>query len=168
MFFSRKFFSRKFWWLTGPIPDPDGEGLSQAFFPEERIRLKAVEQIGQRRFRWQKLSSLAQDGKIDLRPRFRRGERVLAYAYTELEVNEARDVVFKMGGDDGIACWLNGKRVHYKPVSRELAVDQDAVPARLEPGKNKILLKVNNVSGDWGFAFRITDRQGKPVDLGRP
>lgn len=154
------------WWLTGPIQDPDGKGLGTVYFPERQIRLDQVELIGPRRFRWQKLSSLSVDGRIDLMPRFRRSERVLAYAYTEIEAKAAKDVIFKIGSDDGVACWLNGRRIHYNPAARGLVVDEDKIPARLEGGTNRVLLKVNNLGGDWGFVLRITDPAGKPLDLG--
>ena len=50
-------------------------------------------------------------------------------------------------------------------ANRRLALDQDSVKATLRPGKNKVLLKVNNVGGGWGFALRITDPEGKPLEL---
>jgi hypothetical protein len=70
-----------------------------------------------------------------------------------------------MGSDDGIACWVNGRRIHLVNAARGLTVDQDAVKARIEAGRNKILLKISNGGGDWGFAFRITDPEGKPLEF---
>jgi HEAT repeat protein len=153
------------WWLVGPIQDPDGKGIERPYFPEERVDLEALEAIDARRYRWQKLEDLALEGRIDLIPVFRRSERVIAYAYAEIESPQARDVLFKIGSDDGIACWLNGEGIHIHPSSRGFKLDEDSVPAHLIAGKNRILLKISQGSGAWEFALRITDRDGKALDL---
>ena len=106
---------------------------------------------------------MAVDGRIDLLPLFRRSEKVVTYAYTEIESAGARDVLFKMGSDDGIACWLNGERIHLKNASRNLKVDEDSVKAHLTAGKNKVLLKISQRDNDWAFLFRVTDPDGKPL-----
>ena len=104
-------------------------------------------------------------GTIDLGPRFRRTRNKLCYGYTIIVSPEAQDVLFKIGSNDGVACWLNGERIHFNLTSRGLTVDQDVVKASLRSGKNVILVKVNNVDGDWQMAFRITDRSGAPLRL---
>ena len=153
------------WWLIGPIADVDGKGMEKSFFPEERIRLNEVERIGPRRFRWQKLKDLCLEGRVDLVPLFRRSERVIAYAYTEIEMPEDTEVLLRIGSDDGVTCWLGGEKIHHSPGSRSYQLDQDVVPATLGKGKNKLLLKIGQGSGDWSFSLRLTDRQGRPVDL---
>ncbi len=153
------------WWMVTPIRNPDGKGFDTKYFPEETIQLGEVNRIGARRYVWQKFQDMALDGRIDLLPLFRRTERVLTYAYTELDSPREQDVLFKMGSDDGIACWLNGERIHANNAARGLQVDQDVVKARLAAGKNKILLKITNNSGPWEFCFRITDPGGKPLQL---
>lgn len=153
------------WWLLTPIQDPEGNGLEKKFFPEETIDLQNQTTYEGRRFRWQKLREISLDGRIDLLTSFRRSEKVLTYAYTEVDSAETRDVVFKMGSDDGMACWLNGERIHLASAPRGLTVDEDSVKAKLKAGKNKILLKIANTGGDWGFAFRVTDAEGKPLML---
>lgn len=155
------------WWLIGPIRDDDGKGMETKIFPEERIRFEVVETIGPRKYRWQRLDVLCLEGRVDLVPLFRRAERVIAYAYTEFDVPEDRELLFKMGSDDGIACWLNGERIHYLPASRSYQLDQDTVPVTLKKGNNKVLVKIGQGSGDWTFSFRTTDRDGRPVVLSR-
>ncbi|HVR76104.1 MAG TPA: hypothetical protein VMT52_17365 [Planctomycetota bacterium] len=71
----------------------------------------------------------------------------------------------KLGSDDGVVVWLNGKKVHAKNATRALMVDEDVVDARLEAGKNRILLKVTQGDGQWELTLRITDRADKPLDL---
>jgi hypothetical protein len=151
------------WWVVTPMPDPEGKRLETKDFPEEVIELEKEHREGPRRFRWQKVEQPAVDGRVDLLPLFRRSEKVVTYAYAEVESSGARDVLFKMGSDDGIACWLNGERIHLKNATRNLKVDEDSIKARLTAGKNKVLLKISQRDNDWGFAFRITDPEGKPL-----
>ena len=39
----------------------------------------------------------------------------------------------------------------------------DIVPVRLPKGTTSVLLKITNNLGNWGFVFRITDLQGRPL-----
>jgi len=153
------------WWLTGPIQDADGEGLAREFAPETKIDLEAVWRVGTRRFRWQQLRDISLDGRVNLLPIFRRSERVIAYAYTEIESSGEREVLFKTGSDDGMACWVEGERVLFVPAPRSLAVDTDTTRVKLRDGKTRVLIKVQQGGGDWGFALRITDTDGKPLDF---
>jgi HEAT repeat protein len=153
------------WWLVGPIEDADGAGLEKRFFPEEAIDLEKVHLIGPRRFRWQRLKDLPLDGRVDLVPVFRRSDRRLAYGHTEVESPAETDVLFKIGSNDGVACWLNGERVHLNPASRTLTVDEDVVKVRLREGRNRILIKVVNASGGWEFCLRSTRPDGTPLEL---
>lgn len=153
------------WYLLTPIQDPDGTGLEKEHFPEKTIDLQEQTTYEGRKYRWQKLTEISLDGRINLLTSFRRSDKVLTYAYTEIESPGEADVLFKMGSDDGIACWLDGQRIHLMNAARGLTVDQDVVKARLKAGKNRILLKVSNGGGDWEFAFRITDPEGKPLEF---
>ena len=153
------------WWLIGPMDNKDGKGLETKYFPEDVIDLVHEQRIDARRFRWQEYRDITLDGVINLVPVFRRSDDRVAYAYTELDSPTAQDAVIRLGSDDGIACWLNGKQVHLKNASRPLKVDDDEVKVRLEPGRNKVLLKISNVGGTWAFVCRTTDSGGKPLAL---
>ena len=153
------------WWLTGPVQDPDGKGFSREFEPEKKIDLQKIWRIGPRRYRWQKLQDLSLEGTVNLLPVFRRSQNVMAYGYTVVQVAEDTDAVLRMGSDAGLACWVNGERVHFAPAPRALKVDQDSVKVRLKKGENRILLKIGQQSGPWGFCLRITDAAGKALEL---
>ncbi len=158
------------WMLTTPIRNPDDEGFTRAYFPEERLAagremgFREVHSIGPRRVRWRKLDTLSPDGRINLLPLFRRSENVLIYAYTELHSNSDREVLLKMASDEGIICWLGKERIHTSRGPRGLKIDQDVVEATLGKGTNRLLLKITQGGGDWAFALRVTDREGKPID----
>ncbi len=79
----------------------------------------------------------------------------VAYAWAEIEMPEAGAGLIGLGSDDGVKVWLNGRRVHENWAARAVETDADLVPVRFERGVNRILLKVQNVAGDWGFACRL-------------
>jgi hypothetical protein len=153
------------WWLVGPLPNPERKGLETKYFPEEVIDLKNMQNIGARRFRWQRFEGLSLDGAIDLVPVFRRSDERVAYAYAQIDSAAARDVLLKLGSNDGVACWLNGERLHSNNASREWQADQDTVRAALREGKNELLVKIANDGGAWAFSVRVTDAEGKPLVL---
>jgi CubicO group peptidase (beta-lactamase class C family) len=85
----------------------------------------------------------------------------IAYAYTEVDLPEATRVSLGLGSDDGIRVWLNGVLVHENWVGREAAPDSDLIAVELQKGRNRLLVKIQNMQGPWGFACR---RMG-PVSL---
>lgn len=111
------------WWLIGPFFDRGGDGLERTYFPESERPDDEEHRIGRRRYRWQHPRLLTTTGIIDLAPRFRRSDERLCYGYTEVVSPKEQDVLFKIGSDDGVACWLNGERIHFNPATRGLTVD---------------------------------------------
>ncbi len=154
------------WKLMGPFPNKDGKGFDTAYSPEQEVRFDGTQKDDRGRDRkWQDFQSTAVDGKVDLRQAFQRSNDVCAYAYAELESPDARDVRLKIGSDDGVIGWLNGKKIHANNATRPCQVDEDVVNARLDAGKNRILLKITQGGGEWEFALRLTDRKDRPLDL---
>jgi len=158
------------WMLTTPIMDADHQGFDIAFFPEELLSkgedmgFDKVHEIGPRRVRWRRLDQLSSDGTVNLRTFYRRTQDVLVYGYAEIESDADRDIILKLASNDGLACWVNGERIHALDKKRELSIDEDSVSTRLQRGKNTVLIKVTQTDGAWAFAFRITDANGKPID----
>jgi hypothetical protein len=153
------------WWVVGPFPNEGGRGFSRVYSPEEEVRLDGQKDHRGRTRRWAEVHSTSRDGVVDLARAFQRTQDVCAYAYQEIEVKEGLDVKLRLGSDDGIVCWLNGKKVHAVDATRPHLAGQDTVPARLEAGKNRVLLKVTQGGGEWQFSVRITDPSDRPIDL---
>lgn len=91
--------------------------------------------------------------------------QTFAYAYAEVVAPERQIVQIRMGTDDGVTLWLNGAKIHDNMIDRGVVIDQDIVPARLDEGVNTILLRISQGVAGWGYALRITDRQGNGLDL---
>jgi hypothetical protein len=153
------------WWIIGPFPDPDGAVWKGALPPEEAVDLAGEVRHGDAAFRWKHHRTPDPRGLVALEEVGYAAENAVAYLHAEVNSKDERDALLKIGSDDQVACWLNGKKVHSHEGDRGLAPDQDAVEVKLAAGANRILLKVSNHGGGWGACLRITDREGKPLEV---
>ncbi|MDE0740153.1 MAG: hypothetical protein OSB83_13200, partial [Planctomycetota bacterium] len=80
-----------------------------------------------------------------------------AYAYTEIESKESREVTFHFRSDDEAAVWLNGKFIHSFEGNRPISRDLDLFNATLKTGTNRLLFKIRNQGGTFGMSARMTD-----------
>jgi len=88
---------------------------------------------------------------------FKPNDRVVAYAYCEIESPSARRYILSFGSNDEGKVWLDGALVHNVNWGRWLAKDNDYVPISLKPGRNRLLVKVDEGGGDWGMVLRLLD-----------
>ena len=114
---------------------------------------------------------------IDLLDAVGKYERATAYAFCLLQSETADNAEIRLGSDDAVAVWMDGKRVHHNPNDRPLILDQDVLEAYLKAGTNRCLVKVTQGVGNWAFSISIralpvnravisgvvTDFAGKPV-----
>ena len=70
---------------------------------------------------------------------------------------DAREALFTFGSDDGAVVWLNGERLYVDPRAHGADPLQHVGALRLAPGENRLLIKVGNGGGDFGFYFRVLD-----------
>jgi len=63
--------------------------------------------------------------------------------------------VIRCGSADGIKVWLNGQVVHANEVQRAHTAGSDEVPVYLKAGTNRILVKIDNTTGGWGFSLAV-------------
>lgn len=152
------------WWVLGPFPNVNNSAAERSWFPEEVIALHGHYKIDGQPAAWQWLPVVDPAGVQDLLPLWTASSDVCAYAYTEFTVGAAQDALLQLGSDDGVVVWLNGNQVHRNIVDRALAIDQDKVKVRLRVGTNRLLLKVLQTSGQWGYAVRLTRPDGRPLE----
>ncbi len=102
----------------------------------------------------------ADQGLVDFLDGARTGsyDYCIGYAWTEIDVPEACDAWLGIGSDDGLKIWLNGELVNDKWTARTSRLDDDVVPLRLQRGKNRFLIKIQNVKGHWSFTARLRVR----------
>jgi hypothetical protein len=105
-------------------------------------------------WRWQRANSDSR-GFIDLTRLLGPSEWSVAYGYAEFHSDTARETILTCGSDDGIRIWLNGEIIHAREVGRAYRPADDEVAARLCAGINRILVKIDNYQGGWGFGVAI-------------
>ncbi len=164
----------KNWLILGPIPifkdDKDQtEELQKKAFADDLLSQYGGEigirpksgftcKIDDKDLQWKIINSA--DNKIDFIKLFGQKDYAIAYAYTEIDMPSARKVLLGVGSDDAIKIWLNGKLVHENWISRGINKDDDLVAVNLNEGINHILLKVQNIKGEWGFICRELGKLG--------
>ena len=92
---------------------------------------------------------------VDLIEAVGKRDFAVAYAAATIESPEDQSRIVGLGSDDAVRVWLNGELVHESSTPRAVAVDDDVFPVKLKKGTNRLLIKVANDQGDWGFTFRF-------------
>lgn len=158
---ARRFLTE--WSLAGPFDAPDMDALAVGYPPEAAADLSAS-YIGKggAQAGWRKIRAGA-DGGFDLAKLVQPNERVAVYALGWVRSPEERTASFLLGSDDGARLWINGELVHHNPAYRAVSTDQDTVAVRLKKGWNRVLLKIVQGDGGFGFQARFADPDGALV-----
>ncbi len=117
---------------------------------------------------WRALGTLAADGYADLK-NLAPGQTdgTLVYAQAFLRVDAARAVPCAFGSDDGARIWL-GERLVYENRARKSASPLETLlTLPLEPGWNRVVLAIENGTGEFGFYFRLLDAAVEIADAPR-
>jgi len=103
---------------------------------------------------WKAVKALKR-GHVNLTAELGPDDWCLAYGYTEVHSVHARDVVMGVGSDDGVRVWLNGQVVHSHETGRGYSPNADKVTVRLNAGVNRILVKISQHNGGYGFGMSV-------------
>jgi hypothetical protein len=143
------------WWLIGPFDHRNGIGFEAG--TEQEIA-------------WIKKVSDQRHATLDLNKLIAPHHGAVAYAYREFESDRAQDVEIRYGTPNGSKLWVNGELLFaHDEYHQTMRMDQYRVLAKLQPGTNKILLKIcqNEQTEDWAqrweFQVRICDSSGTAV-----
>ena len=144
------------WQICGPFDNPGMKGHDTPYPPEEKIDLSANYTGKAGEVSW-KLNT-APDWKafVDLRDEFAEKDNVVAYAVCWVTLEDGpRQAEFRMGSNDSIKAFLNGREIWNHKVSRTGSVDEDRTLVELPTGTSTVLLKIGQTGKNWGFYFRI-------------
>jgi len=135
--------------------------LQQSYPPEKEIDLKKS-YIGKlnKKIGWKKIQA-EESGFVRLEKLLEPNEQAIAYGLVYVFSPEARQALILVGSDDGVRIWLNDNLIHNNPAYRGAYPDQDKVQAELKRGWNKLLIKVQQGGGGWGYYLRFVDPEGK-------
>jgi HEAT repeat protein len=92
------------------------------------------------------------------------GNNRVAYARTCIISEKQQPAILELGSDDGVKAWLNGKLVHNHSVARAAVPATDKVNITLQPGPNKLMLKISQNVSAWEFCARIRNPQGGKLE----
>jgi hypothetical protein len=142
------------WYYVGPFDNSDNKGFDTAYAPEKEIDLKKT-YAGKdgARAAWKPFPRFSV-GRVNNLRLFDQNENACVYLYREIEAGEKLKLPVSVGSDDGVKIWLNGTEVLANNVARPAAPDQDHAVLPLQKGKNRLLVKVCNLGGDWAFYIR--------------
>lgn len=158
------------WWLIGPFDHRNGIGFDAIYPPELEIDLqkKYAGTVGE--VSWIKKETDERHSVLDLNTLVGRHKGAAAYAYNEFEADQVRHVEIRLGTPNGWKLWVNGKLVFAHEEYHQLTqMDQYRTPVVLQPGTNRILLKIcqneqtEDWAQDWEFQVRVCDASGTAV-----
>ena len=154
----------KDWLVLGPFASDSKLSAHQTVFgPEQSLNLRAEYEGMNGKIRWREAHQDGMTGSFDFKKVFQPTEHVCAYALCFITSTVEQDAQLRLSSNDAGKAWLGGKLVYDYPHEGTVYLDRDIVPVRLAKGSTPVLLKITNNLGNWGFVFRITDKQGRPL-----
>lgn len=90
-------------------------------------------------------------------------EKILVYCACWLEADADKDVEVRVGSDDGYKLWINHQLIAEAHEYRAMEMDQETHKVKLNKGKNLILIKVDQDTGEYQFMLRVVGADGKEV-----
>ncbi len=153
------------WMLLGPFASPGAlEGHNTVYPPEESIDLNGEYEGLGGRVHWIEHRQADKHASVDLTKVYSPTEHVCAYALCYVTSPSEQNVQIRVGTNDSGKVWLGDKLVLDYPMEGTAYLDREIIPVTLPEGTTPILIKVCNGTNNWGFVFRITDGEGRPVE----
>jgi len=153
------------WYMIGPFPNPRESdylryGLDSIYAPEKEIKLdsKYVGVNGQE-ISWEKVDGKDAGYGMALWNRYDPYEFVVCYALTYIYSPEVQPVLLMFSSDDGAKVFLNDEEIYRFLEVNITYPDQEEISLNLQPGWNKLLIKVENNFGGYAFYARLIDQR---------
>lgn len=160
------------WQVIGPFDNSGKKGFAVAYPPEKGLDLKAEYEGKSGAVRWLEHTTKDELGHVDLNALLGEQKGVIAYALAELVSPRDQPVEIRMGTQDAIKLWLNGRQIYDAEVYHaNVRMDQYVARGQLHAGRNVLLLKVcqneqtEDWARDWKFQLRVCDATGGAVPL---
>jgi hypothetical protein len=160
------------WHLLGPFDAPDNDRLATVFPPEKALDLtKTYTGQGGAPIRWQAIerpvsadSDLTDEFFVEFHKYFGGIKyNAVAYALVYLHAPRDLDASLAFGSDDGIVIWVDDAEIYRHDVGRAYQPKEERVPVRLREGANRLLVKISQGGGMWGFGMHVETPDGKPL-----
>jgi tetratricopeptide (TPR) repeat protein len=156
----------KDWWVVGSFENEGKTGCDTDFGPESAVDLHASYPAATREVSWRKPNAAATDGYIDLTLSLQPSTDAVGYALTFLTADTEMKTELSLGTPGGYRLFVNGVKVASSDRYNRPRPDQHRVQVTLRKGTNRVLLKLCQVSGPYGFYFRAEKAEGAKGTLG--
>jgi hypothetical protein len=166
------------WLVCGPFPNPgdrpDNTGFGTdylknyggeaAFTPANGMEIKGGGMDGSATVKFLPYATTGTDiifGDVAHLKIESNQEKILVYCACWLEADADKEVEVRVGSDDGYKLWINHQLISEQHVYRAMEMDQETHKVKLNKGKNLLLIKVDQDTGEYQFMLRVVGADGK-------
>ncbi len=147
--------------VVGAFDNEGKAGCDTDFGPENAVDLRATYPAKAREVGWRKPHAKTVDGFVDLSLALKPNTEAVAYALTWLNSDAETKAVLSLGASGGARVWINGVKALSSDRYNLARVDQQHVQVNLRKGLNRVLIKVCQLSGPFGFYARVEKVEGQ-------
>ena len=152
------------WQLLGPIKTVDQEAVQMTVL--ELLQGGQFPATNSLAKQWRPIETFALNG-IDLETAIAEKQSdASCFALAYLVVAEAHSANLFLGSDDSASVWVNGEKLQASSgQGRSYFPRQDRITCQLKPGKNTLLIRVDQLGGKWAFGVQIDAENGWPLPI---
>lgn len=148
------------WHVVGGFENEGKGGCDTDFGPEASLDLRATYPASAREVGWRKPHAKSLDGYVDLSLSLRPATEAVGYAVTWLAADADTKAVLSLGTSGGLRLFVNNQKVLASDRYNLPRADQHRVQVNLRKGLNRVLLKVCQLEGPFGFYARFERAEG--------
>ncbi|HTO93743.1 MAG TPA: putative Ig domain-containing protein [Bacteroidota bacterium] len=145
------------WYSVGPFRGKTRDSFAEVFPPETGDTPTRTYEGGA--MRWTERPAW-HDGSVIL---FEQTDFCAMFLSRTITVQRDTSVAFSLGSDDGIKVWVDGTLLLSHDIYRAPEPDQEQLTVRLTPGEHRLLIRINNGQGDFGYYFAVINRELREV-----
>jgi putative heme-binding domain-containing protein len=112
---------------------------------------------------WRSVSARGTDGFVNLETVFGSLSEVSAFGRVSLSAQRAHQAKLRIGSDDMLSVWLDGRLIHDHQVHRGWTEDADQLLIELAPGEHQLVICIGQGSGQWSFNARLSGEGSGPL-----
>jgi tetratricopeptide (TPR) repeat protein len=142
------------YYVLGAFDNEGKAGCSTDFGPEANLDLKTSYPAKGHPAVWRKINLRSFDDYIDLSAAIRPNREAVAYALTFLQASRETSVSLSLGTSGAFRLWVNGELAGSSDRYNAPRPDQTRLALRLRRGPNRVLLKICQNGGPFGFYLR--------------
>ncbi|MFZ5441095.1 MAG: DUF3857 domain-containing protein [Myxococcota bacterium] len=147
--------------VVGAFDNEGKAGCDTDFGPESALDLRATYPAKTREVGWRKPHAKTVDGFVDLSLALKPNTEAVGYAVTWLSSDAETKALLSVGASGGVRVWVNGVKALSSDRYNLARVDQHQVQVNLRKGLNRVLIKVCQLGGPFGFYARAEKVEGQ-------